>query len=143
MAAIVPSAGYNLGVTYTPSGASATTLKVESYEFTDENGVIDVTHTGTAGMRARIAGLTDIKVNIVASVDTSLYPWATTTPLIRGGGKGTLTFTVNATGPDTIAFTVIIERVNYSSRVDGHLKYNFDALLDNLAEAATLTTYPT
>ena len=143
MAAIVPSAGYNLGVSYTPAGGGATTLKVEGYDFGEENAVLDVTHTGTAGLRARIAGLTDLKGNITASVDTSLYPRATTTPLIRAGAKGTITFTVNATGPDTISFTVIIERVNYSSRVDGNLKYNFDILLDNLAEAATLTTYPT
>lgn len=143
MAAIVPSAGYNLGVSYTPAGGGATTLKVEGWDFGEENNTIIVTHTGTAGLQARIAGITDLKGNITASVDTALYPWATTTPLIRAGNKGTITFTVNATGPDVIAFTVIIARVNYSSRVDGNLKYNFDVELDNLAEAASLTTYPT
>lgn len=143
MAAIVPIAGHSLSVAYTPSGASSTTLKVTGYDFGEENNLQDVSHTGTAGLRARIAGLTDLKGTITAIVDTSLYPWATTTPLIRAGAKGTITFTVNTTGPDVIAFTVIIEKVNYSSRVDGHLTYSFDVCLDNLAETSTLTTYPT
>lgn len=143
MAAIVPIAGYALGVSYTPAGASATPLKVTGWDFGDENNTQIVTHTGTAGLQARIAGVTDLKGNITAIVDTSLYPFATTTPLIRAGAKGTITFTMNTTGPDTIAFTVIIAKVNFSSRVDGHLTYNFDIELDNLAEASTLTTYPT
>lgn len=143
MAAITPSAGYNLGVSYTPSGGSATVLKVTGWDFGEINNTNIVTHTGTAGLQARIAGITDLNGNVTATVDTTLYPFATTTPLIRAGGKGTITFTLNSTGPDTIAFTVIIARVNFSSRVDGVLTYNFDVELDNLAEAASLTTYPT
>jgi len=143
MAAIVPVAGSKLGASYTPSGGSATPLKVTGYEFSEENALNDVTHTGTAGMRARIAGILDLKVTVTAVVDTSLYPWASTTPLIRAGNKGTLTITVNDTGPDTIAWTVIIEKVTTTSKVDGVLTYTFDAVLDNLAEASTLTTYPT
>lgn len=143
MAAIVPSAGYNLGISYTPSGASATTLKVEDWTYTEKNGNIVVTHTGTAGLAARIAGVTDLEFSFNASVDTSLYPWATTTPLLRAGGKGSISFTVNATGPDVMTFTVILEEVTLTSRVDGNLKYSVRGHLDNLAEAATITTYAT
>lgn len=143
MAAIVPVSGHALSVSYTPSGGGATTLKVTGWSFSEINNTIDVSHTGTAGLRARIANLTDVSGNITAIVDTSLYPWATTTPLIRAGGKGSLSFTVNNTGPDIYTITVIISKVNFTSRVDGVLLYDFDIELDNLAEAATLTTYPT
>ena len=143
MAAIVPVAGHSLGISYTPSGGGATTLKVENWSYTEKNGNIVVTHTGTAGLAARIAGITDLEFTFTASVDTSLYPWATTTPLLRAGAKGTISFTVNSTGPDVMAFTVILEEVTLDSRVDGNLKYTVRGHLDNLAEAATLTTYAT
>lgn len=131
-------AGYNKGVTFRPSGAGGfTTLNVTGWSWKDTGEKLDVSHTGSFGQQALIAGLQRGQGNVTANLDTVQIP-STNPPNLRFGTKGVITF--DEGGATNWQVPIMITAVNYKSEVAGKVEYNFDVELDQIS--GTLT-YPT
>lgn len=131
-------AGYNKGVTFQLSGAGgATTLLVKSWSWDEAVEKLDVTHTGTTGIQAVIAGILRGDGTVEANVDITALPNATP-PTIIPGSKGTITFNVGSSTPHSCP--VMVAKVHWASAVDGVVNYSFDTTLDYLTGTYTRAT---
>jgi len=130
-------AGYNKHTNFTPSGTAGTTpLNVTGWSSAEEVDKLDVTHTGTGGMQAVIAGILRVNGNVKANWDDAAVISSNPTPHIRAGTKGVIGHFM--TGGQYITVPVMITKVNYQSAVEGKIEYNFDYTLDSLSGTYSL-----
>jgi len=91
---------------------------------------LDVTHTGTLGIQALLAGILRGDGNVKANFDNAQVP-STSPPFIRAGAGGLIDFYLGASTPFTVP--CLITKVNYQSTVEGKVEYDFDVSLNSLA----------
>jgi hypothetical protein len=130
------------------------TINITGWTGSEEIMALDVTHSGTSGNHARIAGLLDWNANVTGNLDTGLFlstaPAGTTpdTPGIRAGVKGVMLFQLGASQtvnpPAATGFTVgcLITKVNWASPVNGIVSYNFDVAMDWISRQQNPTATP-
>ncbi len=122
--------GHSNPVKFTPAGGAEQTLNIESWDETTDGLIFEVTHSGTTGLAARIAGRKDVKGRVQASLDLDLFPWAAGTS-IDFGQKGVIKCYVSATKFEQIP--IIIAEVHERSAVNENVKYDFSFQLDTLS----------
>lgn len=91
---------------------------------------LDVTHTGTAGVQALLAGIFRGDGNFKGNVDTSFMIWGSP-PTIVAGATGQLTFSVGSFSRWSIP--LLVHELNVQSAVEGKVEYDFNASLSILA----------
>ena len=89
-----------------------------------------VTHTGTEGCAARIAGTEDGRGTVNGDYDMDLPPYASV-PYIRQGISGIILCYVSST--KAIQIPIIIAKVHYESQVGSQVKWSFDWEYNKLA----------
>src|SRR6202011_2235142 len=86
--AFVP--GYSQAASWQATGAgAATTLNITSHSWQEEVDKLDVTHSGSAGVQALLAGIGRGSGTIEANYDAAAIP-SNTPPNIKAGAKGVL-----------------------------------------------------
>ncbi len=115
--------GHACPVQFAPSGGALTTLNVKGWSLDEDGLLFDVTHTGTGGRTARIAGKADHKGTVNADYDADLPPYLDP-PRIRFGTKGVILMFVSPNKP--IQVPVIVAKVHYESAIESEVKYSFD-----------------
>lgn len=125
-------AGYDKGVTWTPSGGGGDVdLNVTGHSWSEMIDALDVTHTGTDGFQAMISGILRGDGNVKANSDDEVII-GDATKLIRAGQGGVLKFHHYALGGNPFTVPAIITKVNYKSVVEGKAEYDFDVKLNVL-----------
>ena len=128
-------AGFDKGCTFTPDdGGKGTTLRVTAWNVEDGADAPEVTHTGTNGQQAFVAGITRAAFSISANYDSAETPF---TIGIRGGKKGTFTF---STGGPELSMHVIIEKVPYQNAVAGVVSFTAQGKSDALKGDAVVNS---
>lgn len=106
-----------------PLGQPAVTLNVKTLSL-DEDGVIaDVTHTGTGGRTARIAGKGDHKATVGADYDLDIKPYNPPVS-IRFGSLGIIVLGFDPAFP--IQIPAVVTKTHYESAIENEVKYSFD-----------------
>lgn len=123
------TAGFNQSVTFTLDGqGQARTLKVRSHSWEEQVARLVTTHSESGGTASAVAGVLDGRGNVTAFVDSADLPQAGVNA-VTAGAKGTITFefaTANA-----LSAHVMIEKVNWTSEVEGLVAWNFDCSIDS------------
>lgn len=124
-------------VSFLPYDGSATTvLQIKSHNLDLEALMLDVSHSGTGGVRARIAGLQDARATILASLDLDLLPWAAVPKIIPGlWGLIGIHVAERSLGWNPITVPVIVQKIHFESAVESEVKYSFDVQMNALAGA--------
>lgn len=123
------SPGQFVPAAWAPRGANFFILQIKESTLDESCLLFDVTHSGTGGIRARIAGPIDYAGTVNADLDLDLTPYA---PLsLHAGNNGVIGFYFNATRFAQIPAR--IEKVHYQSATDSEVKYSFDAKADALS----------
>ncbi len=105
-------------------------LQVTGSSWDEEVARILVTHSGTGGLAARIAGVLDGKGTVSAFYDSDLPPYLPA-PGIVAGINGVYLFYI--TPVKFFQIPVIVPHVHYETQVLGATQYSFDAELNALA----------
>lgn len=135
-------AGYNKGAIWRLATAGAgTTLRITDHSWAEAVDKLDVTHTGTGGLQALLAGIFRGQGTVKANYDTDRMPHATA-PGIRAGLRGELQLDLG--GADPFIIPAMITKVNYQSQVQGKVEYSFDVEFDfnAIADGAAAYSYP-
>ena len=120
-------AGFDKGVSFQRDGAGSVVLNIQEWTWAEEVMKLVITHSGSQGVQAVIAGILSGEGNVQANVDAAALPSGAAG--IRAGVKGTI---VMATGAGTpFSIHVMIVKVNWRSIVTGLVTYNFDVTLDS------------
>lgn len=135
-------AGFNKYASFQASGAGkATTLDIIGWSDAEEVDKLDVTHTGSAGQQAVIAGVFRVNGNVKANWDSAAVP-TTDPPKIRAGVKGVLRCSLDASLL-MLTIPIMITKINHQSEVNGIVQYNFDYTLDQIIGASMVPfAYP-
>ena len=116
--------GHQLPVKFQATGQGAVaTLNVKGWNLDEEVLIFDVTHTGTGGRTARIAGKADTKGTVNADFDADVPPYLPA-PSIRAGTTGVILCFV--TPNKAVQIPVIISKLHFESAIENELKYSFD-----------------
>ena len=124
--------GHLLPVKFTPDGAPETTYRIRGYSAEFSTLLIDVTHTGSGGVRARIGGPRDFRgtVNMSFDLDEPSYDG---TRQLRDGVIGVMYFAVSTALDKFIQVPCIIEKVRYESAIENELRLTADVAMNSLA----------
>lgn len=124
-------AGYDKHVKWNPDhGGGETTVNITGWSEDDGTDALEVTHTGTNGHQAFIAGLGRCSCQIDLNYDTAATPESIG---LRSGAKGTFTFKTGSDTEDSIH--VIIEKVGKKSAVNGVVSVSITAKSDAIDDA--------
>ena len=122
--------GHKAPVAIQVLGFTAGTLNVRGWSLDEEVLVFDVTHTGTGGRTARIAGKADHKGTVNADYDADIPPYLAPVG-IRAGGIAVILFFVSPSKP--IQVPVLITKVHYEAAIENEVKYSFEVAENVLA----------
>lgn len=114
--------GHFAPVAWQATGLAAVTLQIKDHNVEMSVLLHDVTHTGTAGVRGRIAGPRDASGSVNASLDLDLPPYGAAS--IFEGLPGICAFGFSPL--KLLQIPVRIEKVRYQSAVESEVKYGFD-----------------
>ena len=129
--------GYSQGVTFDLNSAAApVTLKVTGHSWQEKVADLITTNTGSGGIQERIAGVLDGEGTVDANTDAAAFPWDTS-PGVRAGAKGTITFAVGGSTPHSVKCMIL--EVLSKSVVDGLVQYSFRVALDNTSGTSAYT----
>lgn len=124
------SPGHFAAVAWQADGAAAATvLQIKDHNVELSVLLHDVTHTGTNGVRARLAGPLDAQGTVNAGLDLDVPPYGAVSLL--PGVKGVCGFGLNATR--LIQVPVSVEKLKFISAVDKDVMYGFDVKMNALA----------
>ena len=115
--------GHRCPAQFQLSGGVLTTLQIKGQSLDEDGLIFDVTHTGSGGRTARIAGKADHKGTINADFDLDVPPYLNP-PGIRFGSTGIILFFFSPSRP--IQIPVIVSKVHYESAIESEVKYSFD-----------------
>lgn len=140
--------GYAANADWTPTGGSTFQINVRGWNNDESVTALDVSHTGTGGLTAYIAGLGTVEGSIDFDLDIGTFngvpansgnnPWATGVGL-KAGFKGVFRFdpqsVLGSAGNYTTAYIVpvLIEKVNIKSAVDGKMSLTVNFKLDAIS----------
>lgn len=129
--------GFNKGVTFAPNGGGAVLFNVTGHSWSEFIDKLDVSHSGTAGIQALLAGLLRGDGNMKANIDSAQVVSNPANGIIPGT-NGIMNFYLyvgGATGVGTNPFSVpcMIIKVNYKSEVAGKVEYDCDVSLNAIA----------
>lgn len=131
MATPVFVVGYDKAV-QTEFGANVTfaTLNITAWSWEPTVNTLLVTHSGSGGIAARIAGVLDGEGTVEANFDSAnLIFGASPLPTITPGVRGQIKVQVGTTNPFIIP--VIVQKVPFKSSVDGLVQYTFSVQMDS------------
>lgn len=129
MATPVFVVGYDKAV-QTELGANVTftTLNITAWSWEESVNTLLVTHSGSGGIAARIAGVLDGEGTVEANYDSANNMFAAA-PSVKAGIRGVVKIQVGTTNPFIIP--VIVQKVPFKSSVDGLVQYTFTVQLDS------------
>ena len=131
-------AGFNKQATFQPDGAAAaTTLNVTGHSWKEAVDKLDVTHSGTGGQQAVIAGVLRGDGSVKMVFDTSNNPYANP-PNILAGVKGVMRFYIGTTTPHTVPCMIV--DVTSQTAVEGKVEWNANVTLDYII-GTSMATY--
>lgn len=129
--------GYSQGVAFTVDGGGSVALNVTGHSWMEKVEALITTHTGTAGLQTRIAGIFDGEGTVDANVDAAALVHDTA-PGVRAGAKGTITHAIGGATPFSIH--VLITELLYKSVVNGLVSYSFKCAFDATSGSYTRAT---
>lgn len=106
--------GFDKGITWGPDGGAGVPVNVTGWGVDDGGDLVEVTHTGTGGQQAFLAGIQRCGGNCTFWFDTDNAPTAIG---LRFGVKGTITVNTGTGTPWSLH--VSIEKVGHRSTVNG------------------------
>ncbi len=122
--------GHRCPCSFAPIGQGATVLNIKGQNLDEDGLIFDVSHTGTGGRTARIAGKADHKGTVNADLDADQPPWLSP-PNIRFGTKGIILMFFSPNRP--IQIPVIVAKAHFESAIESEVKYSFDVQEDVLS----------
>lgn len=125
-------AGKNTKVMFLVSGGSNTALQVTDHSWAEMIDAIDITHTGSGGVQALLAGILRGDGNVKANFD-SAAKYYSTAPGVNAGASGVFQLFMNG----TLYYSVpaMIKKVNTAKPVAGAVSYDFDISMNSEAGA--------
>lgn len=134
-------AGYNKWAAWKFSGAGAATLlQVTDHSWKEAVDKLDVSHSGSEGIQALLAGILRGNGTVKAKYNSSAMPHGA--PTIKAGTRGQLQLYLGGATPFLIPGMIL--EVQYQSAVAGTAEYQFTVELDhNAIETMGAYTYPT
>ena len=139
--------GYNKKVTWTTaaglvfpgqSGLSSSggtaTINVTEHSWSEMIDKLDVTHSGSAGIQALLAGILRGDGNVKANCDDAQIITSITSSIVAGI-NGIMSFFLYAVSSNAYVVPAMIQKVNFKSVVSGVASYDFDVSLNGLAGA--------
>ncbi len=129
-----------LKVQWFPIGFANMVLDIKGYDKSFESLVIDVTTTGSNGLRARLAGLRDFNVSVQAIFDLDNPTYAGIAPVIDGL-SGILLTSVSTAGNKFFQLPSIIDKVHYVSALENALLYDFTLKANSRAGLLVFPTF--
>ena len=121
--------GHFAPVAWQANGGTAFTLQIREHSVDLTVLLHDVTHTGTSGVRARIAGPLDCQGNVQATLDLDAPPWGPVALL--PGYRGICAFGVSPTR--SLQLPVSVEKLRLQSSTEKEVNYSFDVKMNALA----------
>jgi hypothetical protein len=106
------------------------TLNITGHTWDEEVLRHIITHTGSGGIQARLAGVLDGKGTVQADYDGGLPPYLNP-PLIVAGVSGLMLFYV--TPQKAFQVPMIIAKVHYESAVQGKVSWSMDVEMNSQA----------
>lgn len=132
-------AGFSANASFTPTGGATTALNITSWSWSENVNSLEVTHTGTGGLSAFIAGVLTGDFSFDANFDTAANPFASS-PSLKAGKKGVITLNTNTTAPWSIG--VMIEKVDHKAAVNGLIQFTVSGKLDVISGSYSYPTVP-
>jgi len=127
-------AGYDKWAAWKVSGAGAATLlQVTDHSWKEAVDKLDVTHTGSEGIQALLAGILRGNGTVKAKYNSDAMPHGA--PTIKAGYRGQLQLYLGGATPFYIPG--MITEVQYQSAVAGSVEYQFTVELDHNAIAVS------
>jgi hypothetical protein len=131
--------GFDKGVQWTADmGGVTAAINVTGWGYKDGGDILEVTHSGTAGFPAFLAGIQRVPCNIAGKLDAG---YTLRSIGLRFGAKGILAFTEGTFGlssPIVAYVHVIVEDVPYQSSVNGVVEFTATFRSDALMANGTL-----
>lgn len=122
--------GYDKAVSVKLNGAGAAiTLNVTAWSHEPAVNTLIVTHTGSGGLQARIAGIFDTEGTVEANMDSANFIMLVAGGGVLPGARGLLTAQIGMINPFSIP--IIIQKVPFKSTVDGLVQFTFTFQLDS------------
>lgn len=122
--------GHYAPVIWQATGGTASVLQIRDHTVDLSVMLHDVTHTGTDGVRARIAGPLDAAGTVNASLDLDLPPFQGPISL-QPGFQGICAF--GFTPAKFLQVPTRVEKLHFASAVDKEVTYSFDVKMDAFA----------
>lgn len=113
-------------------GAGPVALNITEHSWSAMVDKLDVTHTGTGGVQAVLAGILRGDGNVKANSDDAVIISNIANVGIVPGASGTLYLYHYAAASNPFVIPGTILRVNYKSVVNGVANYDFDVCLNRL-----------
>ena len=110
--------------------AVVSTLNIKSHDLRLSVLLHDVTGSAAGGVRARLAGPTDVAGQVMCDLDLDAPPYIDP-PLILPGASGITNFGVSAS--KGIQVPVIVEELHFSSAIDQEVKWDFSCKANSIA----------
>lgn len=129
-------AGYDKAVFFKPDGGAEQTLDVVDHSWKEMVDAIDVTHTGTNGLQALLAGILRGDGTIKAVLNTSQNP-AGPDVALRAGATGMIEFDYGFDVPFTVPCLVV--DLLHQSQVAGRVEWTCSVKLSKLSGTGAYT----
>lgn len=116
--------GHLVGVNWQAQGLGvATALNIKSHNLTLLSLLHDVTGVLAGGVRARLAGPTDVDGDMQLDFDALAPPYLSP-PLIQNGVSGVAAWGLSAAPVRSISVPLICEKVHFASAVDKEVMWD-------------------
>lgn len=125
-------------VAWQASGGALVTLNIRSHNLELSVLLLDVTTTGSGGVRSRIASLFDVSGTVETVFDLDIPPYAPA-PAILPGYKGVALFFIAPNA--AIQVPLSVEKLHFQSAVDKEVVYSWDGKCNSLAGAVVYPAY--
>ncbi len=113
-----------------PALGASTLLNIKSHDLKLSVLLHDVTHTGSLGVRGRLAGPLDADGNVQLDLDLDQLPFLAI-PLIAPGISGIAVFGLSLVGG--IQVPLIVETLHFASAVDKEVMWDFAGKMNSRA----------
>jgi hypothetical protein len=123
--------GHLIPVGWQADGGQVASLNIKEHSCEISVMLHDVTGVKAGGVRARIAGPTDISGRMVLDLDLDEAPWSAAVAVVAGF-NGVAIFGVNPEGTG-IQVPLICEKVRFSGSTDKELMWDTDMKANSLA----------
>lgn len=128
------------GVVWSPTGLGVNpALNIKSHSLDISVMLHDVTHTASGGIRARLAGVTDLAGDVEADFDLDAPPYSTLIDIFPGL-SGIMLFGLSAL--KAIQVPVIVEKKRYQMTIDSEVKYSFSVKANSRAGFFVYPAFP-